>query len=701
MASATTTPEDALAHAKAIMAGINNQTSETPAASTATATPTRTTKRKRWGVAAPAPAPAASPSSSPAAPSEALPGLSDASKKMKEAKEPMSKRFWLTTTPERTENHYYVYLPERLEYLQKDIGKNANGESAALSLKGKGATGTAPLPGVPEEPMNVLLEAPPDLFHKAEDLVNALLDEAEKAPLAAEGPLPPAPGAPPAEADGPSNALALQSSYRPATVAQLIANSTNPMAGGGNVLEEKVHVPNGVVGFVIGRGGETITSLQARTGCKVQIQKEHELSHGQTQRVITLSASTQEAIDECRQLIMDMVKERVQAAGGGKPGQDGKVLEAMASGHVVITLDVPDADVGLIIGKGGSTIKSIQESTGSSIQIPPNGGMGNPAMRSVSITSPTEQGAQEAKKQIEELLQNKVTHAKPSNHYQHQHQQQRPSQLTVQVPIPDKDVGLCIGRQGCVIKEMQRKSNTKIQIPGQTMPGQQTRIATVVGSQQGIDMVREMVNRISQEQSSASVMSGTPHGAQTARPFHQGHAGRGHGPPHQVQGHYGHQQGGRGYGSGPNVAHGVPAQAQAAQTSPEWQAYYAAQAVAGQQQQQQQQPGAAAGAGAQSDDQYHEQFFRYAYYYGEEAARSYYGAWSPPLGTPNPYGVNPNGVTAPPPSAAPAGANAQAGQAPGQGPQAAATQAARPAAQAQDSSVRKVSNLPAWMTKAN
>merc|ERR1712025_636397 len=41
-------------------------------------------------------------------------------------------------------------------------------------------------------------------------------------------------------------------------------------------------------------------------------------------------------------------------------------------------------------------------------------------------------------------------------------------------------------------------------------------------------------------------------------------------------------------------------------------------------------------------DAYYDAFFRYMYHYGEDAARKYYGAWSPPQGTPNPYGVNPN-----------------------------------------------------------
>jgi far upstream element-binding protein len=209
---------------------------------------------------------------------------------------------------------------------------------------------------------------------------------------------------------------------------------------------------------------------------------------------------------------------------------------------------------------------------------------------------------------------------------------------------------LCIGRQGCVIKEMQNKSGTRIQIPSQPTPGQSHRVATVIGTQEGCNKVQAFIDRIMAEQSSACVMS---NGAPVQQPYYE--------QQHQ------------------------------AASNPEWQAYYAAQQAVARQQQQQQVPAAAPAPGA---DAYYEQFFRYAYYYGEPAARQYYGAWSPPEGTPNPYGVNPNGVTAPPVAAPAPAAGARFAAAPAPAPQPPiSAQAPR------DSGVRKVSNLPAWMTQ--
>jgi hypothetical protein len=145
---------------------------------------------------------------------------------------------------------------------------------------------------------------------------------------------------------------------------------------------------------------------------------------------------------------------------------------------------------------------------------------------------------------------------------------------------------------------------------------------------------------------------------------------------------------------------------------------------------------AATTATVAATNEYTEPFFRYAYYYGEEAARQYYGAWSPPVGTPNPYGVNPNGITTTPTAGAGAaaavtttattasGTVAVETSTPDTTSTAAATTTGTAAgnqyysatetvpsnttttttddaadAMARETSRRHVSNLPAWMTK--
>ena len=90
------------------------------------------------------------------------------------------------------------------------------------------------------------------------------------------------------------------------------------------VVEEKIGVPNGVVGYIIGavrRGGESIVNMQRRSNCKVQIQKEYEMEPCITQRVITLTVDSREAIDAARGIIEEaMVREKMAENGGGSGG---------------------------------------------------------------------------------------------------------------------------------------------------------------------------------------------------------------------------------------------------------------------------------------------------------------------------------------------------------------------------------------------
>jgi far upstream element-binding protein len=283
------------------------------------------------------------------------------------------------------------------------------------------------------------------------------------------------------------------------------------------------------------------------------------------------------------------------------------------------------------------TIKQIQEQSGASVHVPKSANVDNPTLRTLQVTCPNLDGANLAKKLIEEVLSKKLSNNTGSfgNHYQTQ-------QVSLQVSVPDKDVGLCIGRGGCVIKYMQSTTQTKIQIPPTVQnPGDVYRIITVTGpTMDACQQVQAMIHRILSEQSSAGVMSGN-------QQYHQ----------QQQQQQYnnnGPQVNQPGYSAEWAAYHAAQQQQQ------QQQQYYGTQAMAtpvvdtttvtagsAQQPQQQQVVANTATVAAATTNEYTEPFFRYAYYYGEDAARQYYGAWSPPIGTPNPYGINPNGITQP------------------------------------------------------
>lgn len=747
----STAAQEAIERAKAIAAKLKQTTDGIAGTATnASSTSSPSGKRRRWGLA---------------------PGDPDPSSDSKKAKvegdgkpgELESKRMWITTSAYRPATHFVNFMKDELELVAQKLGINKdNGEKAIATLEGRGSGGKPPMPGMPLEPLHIFLQASSkslltriemfcdDLLQRAEeatvhpDLISAAAaeearngesnEERKKTVASTSLAL--------ATIQDPSTLHSSNASYKPASVAQLIGQVNNGGAEGGAWYEENVPCPVGVVGFVIGKGGENILSMQARTGAKVQVQREADSSSSTTHKNIQVGAATREALEECKKLIRKIIEEKSRILMG--PGARGSSFkdsweEAKNMGHAHVTLPVPDDEVGLVIGKGGATIRSLQERSGANIQVP-SAQESKDGKRTIHITHPTKDGAEEARKMITNILE--VNAANNAARKGTSVGNSEP-QVSVTMMIPDGDVGLVIGKQGVVIKYLQESNRVRIQIPTECLPGQDQRMATITGPTAGCQQAQALIAQICADQSSAGVMS-------QASPT----AGGG-----GAAGSYGN------FYSADGARRQARSQPQEGQEgySAEWAAYHAAQAAAaaaasknpqgttmnnyqqGQQyagygyqqngySQHQQQQGLGARSGPDNNapltngagqtnhipqstaaggngsvqpsgagstparDAYYEQFFRYAYYYGEQAARQHYGAWSPPEGTPNPYGQNPAGVSAPPAtSQSPAAQHGSQSTASTAAPQGVSNSASMPVGR--ETSVRKVSNLPAWMNK--
>lgn len=71
---------------------------------------------------------------------------------------------------------------------------------------------------------------------------------------------------------------------------------------------KKIDIPNGRVGVIIGKGGETIKYLQLQSGAKIQVTRDMDADpHSQT-RAVELTGSS-ESIAKAEQLIKDVLAE--------------------------------------------------------------------------------------------------------------------------------------------------------------------------------------------------------------------------------------------------------------------------------------------------------------------------------------------------------------------------------------------------------
>lgn len=219
--------EEAIQRARAIAArlsGVDSNGNAAAAVASLGASPgssntsAATGKRKRWGVAPDeddatiSKRPAAAATAGPTAPTK------------------VEKRLWVSSTrSEKPPSHFVAYLTPRLPDVIEQIRKND--PKFKCRLDGRGATDKPPMPGLPLEPLHMILEASSEsVLAAAETEMEKLFSEAEEAALE--------------DANDPSStALTLANM----TKEELIA-VTEQRA---QLIEETFTIPNGVVGFIV------------------------------------------------------------------------------------------------------------------------------------------------------------------------------------------------------------------------------------------------------------------------------------------------------------------------------------------------------------------------------------------------------------------------------------------------------------------
>lgn len=176
----------------------------------------------------------------------------------------------------------------------------------------------------------------------------------------------------------------------------------------------KVSVPNDKVGVIIGKQGMTIRGIQERCRAQIQIPSTADEDNPNV-RTLCIGGDTKEAVDAAQAEISMALQQQAMASqmlgnnGGsnGMPGQNnnGQYSQQPASATAALYLSVPDDKVGVIIGKGGATIKEIQNRTRVKINIPHTADPGsNPPTRTCSITG-TPEAQNHARNEIEMVLQ--------------------------------------------------------------------------------------------------------------------------------------------------------------------------------------------------------------------------------------------------------------------------------------------------------
>ncbi|XP_047624653.1 far upstream element-binding protein 3 isoform X2 [Phacochoerus africanus] len=229
-----------------------------------------------------------------------------------------------------------------------------------------------------------------------------------------------------------------------------------PLDDGGNQLGALVHqraviteefkVPDKMVGFIIGRGGEQISRIQAESGCKIQIASE---SSGIPERPCVLTG-TPESIEQAKRLLGQIV-DRCRNGPGFHNDVDGS--------STIQELLIPASKVGLVIGKGGETIKQLQERTGVKMVMIQDGPLPTGADKPLRITGDPFK-VQQAREMVLEIIREKdqADFRGVRGDFS-----SRMGGGSIEVSVPRFAVGIVIGRNGEMIKKIQNDAGVRIQ----------------------------------------------------------------------------------------------------------------------------------------------------------------------------------------------------------------------------------------------
>ncbi|XP_078075078.1 far upstream element-binding protein 1 isoform X1 [Mustelus asterias] len=215
-----------------------------------------------------------------------------------------------------------------------------------------------------------------------------------------------------------------------------------------SIATEEYKVPDGMVGFIIGRGGEQISRIQQESGCKVQIAPD---SGGLPERSCMLTGSPDSILAAKR--LLDQIVERGRIGPGTHHG-DGP-------GTSVQEIMIPASKAGLVIGKGGETIKQLQERAGVKMVMIQDGPQPTGSDKPLRITGDPFK-VQQAKDMVMDLIRDRDQGGfrEQRNEYG---SRLGGTNEALDVPVPRFAVGIVIGRSGEMIKKIQNDAGVRIQ----------------------------------------------------------------------------------------------------------------------------------------------------------------------------------------------------------------------------------------------
>lgn len=265
---------------------------------------------------------------------------------------------------------------------------------------------------------------------------------------------------------------------------------------------ETIHVKASLVGLIIGRAGENLRKVETDSGARVQFIQAKDSRVPERQCTISGSLRARENAKAAIYAIIDEnggqnLTQEKGAYTAGMPGRAKVNLPALREGERSTQIMVPDKTVGLIIGRGGETIKDLQERSRCHVNIVGENKSIN-GLRPVNLIGDDAATAM-AKELILEIVEsdakgqsvgtNQAPHQRDRGYQDYNQQQPQragssaggPDWIEKTIRVPSDAVGMIIGKGGETIKDTQRTTGCKINV-NQPTPPDHTRKIDLAGT---------------------------------------------------------------------------------------------------------------------------------------------------------------------------------------------------------------------------
>jgi far upstream element-binding protein len=267
-----------------------------------------------------------------------------------------------------------------------------------------------------------------------------------------------------------------------------------------------MQIESNLVGLIIGRQGENLRRVESDSHCRVQFVAA--ASPSDPFRVCKITgprASRAEAKAAITRIIEDSGMSAMGRGGPdkGREARDSSQAPALKEGEDCVQIMVPDRTVGLIIGRGGETIRDLQERSGCHVNIVGENKSVN-GLRPVNLIG-TPGAAAMAKDLIMEIVESDSRNAASSAAGGHSNPRPPrgdmrdggagggPDRATDSIYVPSEAVGMIIGKGGEAIREMQSNTGCKINVSQSSGPGETEREIGLVGSRDAINRAKQAI----------------------------------------------------------------------------------------------------------------------------------------------------------------------------------------------------------------